>query len=939
MIIVSALSYSQNVEITNYNNGKDYLFTIKNRKVTQTIVIKNNKLLSDTLKSNESWTKKYHKKPCELISNANFNIRIVYNDWRAPGKKNNADNPVDFNKNYFKFTHSDVTDTLKSAKQLNLYFKGTNTPLILKISYRLGNDDYFVRRKLAIKDPSDRGHFIDEVSPRKGLFAFVTSDKNENKKISVSVEGMDFSVVDESIASNDDNAFKIANEGGFGQPVAFNNNEGGGFIGLEYPTGTTTIKNLGNDIFKVNSFQYFGYKLGTNFFKSDWEVTAVVPQPYVKKWFYDYVKTIRVAPAKPYTLYNSWYDLRSPAFMNVRNRTIDSSGIMNEENTLRIIRLLRENMIKKHGIHLDAFVLDDGWDIYESDWKLNPAQFPHGLKPISDTLAKTGTRLGIWFGPIGGYSFAMRRVKWMAEHGYEVTGHKFRYGSAMMCMAGKNYSKLFRKRVTDFTKNDGVGYYKWDGIQFVCSEPDHGHPVGIYSRRAVMESVIDKCDAVRKIDSSAYINVTSGTWLSPWWVQYANQIWMDAADYAFSDVPSLNRRDNAMTYRDYALYDDLKIRKLWFPVANLMTHGIIKGRLEDISKEGEPFDRFTNNAVLYFARGVTMWELYISPDILTEKEWNVLSQAIKWAKDKQDVMELTFMQGGNPALGESYAYMHFKGNKGVIAARNPKIEDDTLRLTLKPEEGLDENAANLVVEQVYPYRQILPQIYGAGSTITIPLDGFETAIFHVYPLDSTKRPLLADVRFTIDNKGKSLKYTIYETGNNVKFLNPQYVDKLSIDNKDANFQDLYKLKNESPGLEKISYETKETKKNLTWKLNNTGQVREVALLLKKPASDKDFPEVSVSVNGKNVKILTQSIKGRWKWYTAEIPVGQKSITVKVAKNGWQGDAELWVNAVENLKPVTVTAVDTGNVKEESMPPLPYPSTEKRNYIKLSDKKL
>lgn len=141
-----------------------------------------------------------------------------------------------------------------------------------------------------------------------------------------------------------------------------------------------------------------------------------------------------------------------------------------------------------------------------------------------------------------------------------------------------------------------------------------------------------------------------------------------------------------MTYRDYALYNDLKIRNLWFPVANLMPHGIIKGRLEGISKDGEPFDRFTNNAVLYFARGVTMWELYISPDILTDKEWQVLSQAIKWANDKQEVMAQTFMQGGNPALGESYAYIHFKNKKGVIAARNPKIEKNTLHIKLIPEQ-------------------------------------------------------------------------------------------------------------------------------------------------------------------------------------------------------------------------------------------------------------
>ncbi len=459
-------------------------------------------------------------------------------------------------------------------------------------------------------------------------------------------------------------------------------------------------------------------------------------------------------PADPYTLYNSWYDLRSADYPKV-----PKDAIMNEKNVLRIWDEIRTNMIEEHDIHLDAFVPDDGWDVYESDWQLRKKQFPNGLRPISDTLVKSGTTLGIWFGPTGGYSFHKERVKWMYNHGYEVTGNVNDYASGMLCLAGKNYSKLFRKRTTDFVKNDHVGYFKWDGIQFACSETDHGHPVGIHSRRAVMESVIDQCRSVRKINPNVYINVTSGTWLSPWWVQYTNQIWMDAADYAFADVPSISRRDNAMTYRDYALFDDFHIHNFWFPVSNLMTHGIIKGRLENISKE-EPIDKFTNNTVLYFAREVSMWEFYISPDELTGPEWNALSQSVKWAKDRYDILATTFMVGKNPALGNTYGYVHFKGSKGIIAVRNPKIENDRITVTFNPEYGIDQDAANLVVEQVYPKRYIYPQLYSAGGKITFDLSGFETAVFDIYPLDETVPPLLAGAAFNLKTDGTTMTYTV-----------------------------------------------------------------------------------------------------------------------------------------------------------------------------------
>ncbi len=152
----------------------------------------------------------------------------------------------------------------------------------------------------------------------------------------------------------------------------------------------------------------------------------------------------------------------------------------------------------------------------------------------------------------------------MRDHGYETVGD-------MLCVAGKNYSALLRERIGDFVGKDGVAYFKWDGIQFSCSEPNHGHPVDVYSRRAVLQSVAAMCLTARERNPNVFLNITSGTWMSPWWVQYANTIWMQGADYGFADVPSISMRDGAITYRDFVLYKDWKLKDLWFPIANLMT--------------------------------------------------------------------------------------------------------------------------------------------------------------------------------------------------------------------------------------------------------------------------------------------------------------------------------------------------------------------------------
>jgi len=930
--------FAQNVRFLKTEKNKTINFVLENSKVRQSIVIKNNRLVSDTLQLNKSWANTFHRPAAQLISDAGFSLNVVWTGLRAPGKENNAANPVQFSNYQFSFDHYTLSDN-KLGKQVNLFFKGTDNPFILRVSYSLAPGKFYSRRQIAVSDPKLDGHFLDRMNPREGKFIFVETNENEkNTKTGINIENAGFAYVNQTKPQNAAGAsFHIIKTGGFGQPAAFSNHFNGGFIGLEYPTGTTMAKQLHNNVFFVNSFQYFGERIENKPVKSNWEVVAVTPQPYVKKWFFNYVKDIRVAPAKPYLLYNSWYDLRSSLYAQV-DKKIPQDAVMNQKNTLRIIRLLRKNLIEKYHIHLNAFVLDDGWDNYQSAWALNRKEFPNGLKPIADTLAKTHTALGLWFGPMGGYSFAMKRVKWMGEHGYEVTGHKYVYGSAKLCLAGKNYSALFQKRTTGFVRNDHVGYFKWDGIQFSCSNPAHGHPVGIYSRRAVMQSVIAKCNAVRAINPNVYLNITTGTWLSPWWLQYANQIWMDAADYAFSDVPSIHGRDNAMTYRDYALYNDFKIRNMWIPTANLMTHGIIKGRLENISKGGEPMDRFTNNAVLYFARGITMWELYISPDILTPAEWDVLSQSIKWAKASQDVMATTYMIGGNPAKGDTYGYVHFKGDKGLIAVRNPKVTNDTIRFQLKPAYGLNENAANLVVEQIYPYRRILPEIYSAGGRLAIPLDGFETALFNVFPMQSTNRPLLAGAVFSLKTDNNKLQYEVYETGPHTRFLQPQNIQNVVVNGKKTDFRNVPEKASAASSNPFYHVSAKKTNKHFTYILSanagNNNHPVEVALLLYHPGKGDKFPVVTIRQGTKMLKVDKQSVKGQWAWYSA-VPVNyNKNIVVTVNTNSWNGKSELWINNDHVRKPFSMQITLYKSVKNQVLPPLPFPSSENRQYMLL-----
>jgi len=808
----------------------------------------------------------------------------MWSDWQAPGKENNADNPVVLTKKDFVFTGADSAGGPEDMKELHLFFKGPQRGLALRLTYRLGRQDFYIRRSVELCDSTRQGHLLREIRSSDCLLS--------------------------------GNA-EVVKKGGFGQPAALRTRGCGAFFGSEYPASQNSLERE-NGSLRLRCGESLGELIGEHWLGASPVVEAVTPKSTLKMWFWKYVDDIRVAPARPYTLYNSWYDLRSSEYPK-----IPSANVMNEENIMRIIGLLGRNMIFRHGIHLDAFVLDDGWDVYESDWVLRTAQFPHGLRCIADTLAKTQTDLGLWIGPSGGYSFRDRRITWMKDHGYEIVDDQ-------LCLAGTKYSALFRKRVEDFARTSGVSYFKWDGIQFACNQTGHGHPTDLYSRRAVLGSLIEKCAAVRSINPRTYLNITSGTWLSPWWVKYANQIWMDYDDYGYADLPSLSPRDAAMTFRDAGLYTDFTTKDLWFPMANVMTHGIIKGTLEQLGGAEEPLDRFTNETLLYVARGVSMWELYVSPDILSEGEWDAISRSIEWARDRFPILATTTMVGGNPLSGEPYAYVHWKEDRGIIAARNPRVEPKSLRVKLSASDGLDPGAGALVLERVYPVRHIEPTLYRAGSIITLPLGSYETAVYEIYPLSSASLPLLAGVDFEADQpEGGRYSLRCYGAHSMPIVLNPSSVENVTSGPTTLEPQRLaiHWPRVETPAKVLMDVEPA-SPDTCRFHFRIYGSARNAALCVliqssPGPAADS-MPSVTSSLDGREVRPSIRTQKGLWGWYSFAVEPGEHRVSFALhggkSFSAWKGRATAYLVCDQIRQGVDLTFAIHGAPAERILPP-------------------
>ena len=805
-------------------NAQAQVFTLSNSKVIYKLIVDSGSVIGDSLLVRSGWARQFGVPAAVFTSDAEFSMQIFWTDWSAPGKVMNADNELVLSSEDFKLVDVKKQNN-RGVEQLDLLFKGPSS-IRLRLTYQLPADAFYIRRRITVYDTLTSKHYLQVLAPLDISFSA-------------------YQVCD------------VKNSGGFGQPVALTLNSGGIFFGLEYPAATQDFIMDQNWCY-VKARQEVGKIIDKNGISSDWAVLGITPDKNVKWWFYQYLNSQRISPLKPYTLYNTWYDLRSPDYPGVT-----PDHVMNERNVLKIIDLFKKNMIDKYGIKLDAFVLDDGWDNYQSAWELNRQTFPHGLKPVSDKLQQMGTVLGIWLSPCGGYSFRNKRINYMRLHGYEVTGKPVNWWNQQLCLAGKHYSALFKRRITDFVKKDRVGFFKWDGIQFSCSDPSHGHPVGVYSRRAIMDTVISMVKAVRGLNPNVFLNITSGTWLSPWWVKYANTVWMQGEDYGYAHVPSISKRDAAMTYRDFILYEDFVKNNFWFPIANLMTHGIIKGKLQELGDTSEPFDKFTNNVVWYFARGVTMYELYISPDILTDAQWQALSQALKWAKANFDVLKNSFFIGGNPQKRQAYGYIHFSGRKGILALRNPFIDSTHISVQLSPAYGLNANAQNLVIEQVYPYHQVLPRMFKAGDLVTFTLKGYETAIFEIYPIDQAMYPLISGAKFNIEKiSDNQLIYRLFDI-NNPELLNPKTVTKIA----DKNGKRL-KLQNLSLNYNKLietQFYPLDSSINFFFNDPNAMNVK-IAVLFENQDTTK-LPKLTMIVNNEAIQAQTQSYKNRWIWLT------------------------------------------------------------------------
>ncbi len=280
-------------------------------------------------------------------------------------------------------------------------------------------------------------------------------------------------------------------------------------------------------------------------------VLGVVPAGQMRRGFLHYLERERAHPYRPFLHYNSWYDIAWSPFA------------LNETNCLEAIRLCGERFTRAHGVAMDAMVFDDGWDDPKSMWKFHRG-FPNGFAPLAELCQRYQTRLGVWLSPFGGYGEPKeQRMKFGREQGYETNLTGF-------SLAGPKYYAAFKNACVEMIRRYGVNHFKFDGI--AAGMYASGGAQYLLDTEAMRGLMLE----LRKEDPNLYINLTTGSWPSPFWLRYADSLWRQGNDMGHAGKGP--KQQQWITYRDQEVYRNIVGKGPLFPLNSLMSQGVAYSR-------------------------------------------------------------------------------------------------------------------------------------------------------------------------------------------------------------------------------------------------------------------------------------------------------------------------------------------------------------------------
>jgi len=391
-------------------------------------------------------------------------------------------------------------------------------------------------------------------------------------------------------------------------------------------------------------------------------VVGVAHPGQLRRDFLRYIELERAHPYRTFLHYNSWYDL-------------GYFDRYNEQGALDVVNTFGEQLTRQRGVKLDSFLFDDGWDDPSTLWKFNPG-FPDGLTKVAQAAASFGSAPGIWLSPWGGYD-KPKEQRLAAAH-----PQAFETNDGGFALSGPKYYRYFRDTCLDLIEKYGVNQFKFDGT---------GNANEVIKGSAFdsdFDAAIHLIGELRAKKPDLYVNLTTGTYPSPFWLLYADSIWRGGDDHSFAGVGS--NRQRWITFRDSQTYRWIVADGPLFPLNSLMLHGLIYARHAE-RLGADPDHDFADEVHSYFGTGTQLQEMYITPSLLSAQDWDVLAEAAKWSRANAETLKDSHWIGGDPARLEVYGWAAWSNvqtknvqgkEKAIITLRNPSDQPQDFSATL-----------------------------------------------------------------------------------------------------------------------------------------------------------------------------------------------------------------------------------------------------------------
>jgi hypothetical protein len=430
-----------------------------------------------------------------------------------------------------------------------------------------------------------------------------------------------------------------------GSPVV----AGGFFLGLEHPMSQSKIA---EGRAHCSLPRGVPLKAGKSF--TCVSVIGVTRPGQLRRDFLAYVERERAHPYRTFLHYNSWYDL---GFGNKYN----------EAGSLDVINIYGQELVQKRGVVLSSFLFDDGWDDPHTLWGFHDG-FPNGFLKLKEAAAKYGSAPGAWLSPWGGYSEAKsQRLQFGGQQGFETNQNGF-------ALSGPVYYRRFREVCLEMIRKFGVNQFKFDGIGRATGTVP-GSEFG-----SDFEAAIQLIHDLRAAKPDLYVNLTTGTWPSPFWLQYADSIWRGGSDHSFAGVGS--DRQKWITYRDAQTYRNIVSGGPLYPINSLMLHGLIYARSAQ-RLNADPNNDFADEIRSYFGTGTQLQEMYVTPSLLTKENWDDLAEAARWSRANAGVLVDTHWIGGDPGKLEVYGWAAWSPARAILVLRNPSDKPATISIDIQ----------------------------------------------------------------------------------------------------------------------------------------------------------------------------------------------------------------------------------------------------------------